>query len=121
VLWEPSYISVGSEDMPKKVTVGGRKLYIEEWGTEYLMNPEMVKEWRWFNGKNELDLVATLDKPLKIIIAGKGILVKGSREYIKVAQEPKSLTVIKNATHCFDEMGAEDELLKETVAWVKQK
>lgn len=121
VLWDPSYLAKGSEDRPnKKVKVNGKEKYVEEWGTEYLMNPAMVKEWEWFNGENELDVVANLNKPLKIIAAGKGILIKGSKEYLKVAQDPKDLTIVKGATHCFDEEGKEDILLLETLNWVKK-
>ena len=121
VLWDPSYLAEDSGDRPnKKVKVNGKEKYIEEWGTEYLMNPAMVKEWEWFNGKNELDIVANLNKPLKIIAAGNGILVKGSKEYFKVAQKPKNLTIVKGATHCFDEEGKEDTLLSETLKWTKR-
>ena len=84
------------------------------------MNPAMVKEWEWFNGENELDLVAKLNKPLKIIVAEDGILVKGSKAYLNIAQEPKELTIIGGATHCFDEEGKEKVLLEETLKWVKK-
>ena len=84
------------------------------------MNPAMMEEWKWFNGKNELGLVTQLNKPLKIIAAGKGILVKGSRDYFKVAREPKELSIIKGATHCFDEEGKGDILLMETLLWIKK-
>jgi dienelactone hydrolase len=121
ILWDPSYLAKGSEDRPnKKVKVNGKEKYIEEWGTEYLMNPTMVREWGWFNGKNELDIVSSLNKPLKIIAAGNGILIKGSKEYFEVAQKPKDLTIIKGATHCFDEEGKEDILLSETLKWIKK-
>tara|TARA_B100000508_G_scaffold140564_1_gene142077 strand:- start:6132 stop:6875 length:744 start_codon:yes stop_codon:yes gene_type:complete len=120
VLWDPSYLARGSEDLPKKAKLRGKEVYIEEWGTEYLMNPAMVKEWKKFNGENELGLIENLEKPLKIIAAGKGILVKGSKAYFKSAQEPKDLVVISGATHCFDEIEKEEELLKETLSWVKK-
>jgi len=120
VLWDPSYLAGNRGDMPTKAKLNGREVYIEEWGTEFLMNPAMVKEWQWFNGENELDLVANLGKPLKIIAAGKGILIKGSKKYVKVAQEPKDLTIVKRATHCFDEEGTEDILLDETLKWIKK-
>ncbi|NBD73887.1 alpha/beta hydrolase, partial [Patescibacteria group bacterium] len=32
----------------------------------------------------------------------------------------KSLTIIKGATHCFDEEGKEEEVFKETLAWVQE-
>lgn len=121
VLWDPSYLAKGSEDRPnKKVKVNGKEKCLEEWGTEYIMNPAMVKEGEWFDGTNELGLITQLNKPLKVIVAGKGILVKGGREYVKDAQAPKSFTVIKGATHCFDEEGKEDILLSETLKWIKK-
>lgn len=122
VFWDPSYLAKGSEDKPsKKIRVDGKEKYIEEGGTECLINPAMVKEWEWFNGENELGIVSELNKPLKIIAAGKGILIKGSKEYFKVAQEPKDLTIVKGATHCFDEEGKEDILLSETLSWIKKQ
>jgi hypothetical protein len=57
---------------------------------------------------------------IKIIAAGKGVLVKGSRAYFKSAKDPKDLVIITDATHCFDEIGKEEELLKETLSWVKK-
>lgn len=120
VLWEPSYLAKGSEDRPsKKVKVNDKEKYIEEWGTEYLMNPAMVKEWEWFNGTNELDIIANLNKPLKVIAAGNGLLIKGSKDCIKVAKKPKDLTIIKGSTHGFDEDGTEEILLSETLKWIK--
>lgn len=120
VLWDPSYLANRSGDTPKKAKVNGRTVYIEEWGTEYLMNPKMVDEWVWFNAENELQRVANLQLPLKIIAAQKGILVPGSKKYFKVASEPKDLTIIPGATHCFDEEGTEDILLSETLKWIKK-
>lgn len=120
ILWDPSYLASRSEDAPKKIVVDKKEMYIMDWGTEYLMNPLMVREWKWFNGKNELDLVVSLGKPLKIIVAGKGVLVKGSKEYFKVAQEPKEITLIAGSTHCFDEEGKEKLLLSETINWIKK-
>lgn len=120
VLWDPSYLKHGSSDAPKKVKVNGKELCLEEWGTEYLLNLAMYKEWNEFNGTKELPLVSKLGKPLKIIAAGKGILVEGSKKYIEVAKKPKDLTIIKNASHTFDEEGVEEKLLKETLDWVKK-
>lgn len=117
VLWDPSYL----EDFKvEKVLLRGKEMYIEEWGVTFLLNPALCKEWLTFDGKNELPLIAQLGKPLKIIAAGKGVLKEGSKRYAEAAQKPKDLTIIKNATHTFDEEGVEDELLKETLAWIKK-
>ncbi|MCB9811211.1 MAG: hypothetical protein H6779_03495 [Candidatus Nomurabacteria bacterium] len=85
-----------------------------------MLSGEFVDEWEKFNAKNELDIVSKLEKPIKIIAAKKGILLKGSRAYYKAAKEPKELTIINGATHCFDEEGTETELLKETLSWIKK-
>jgi len=120
VLWDPSYLANARMDLLKQVKIDGRQLYIQEWGTEYLMSPAMLEEWSWFNGENELTIVANLRKPLKIIVAKKGVLVPGSKKYYKVAQEPKELTIIPGATHCFDEEGVEEVLLSQTLQWIKK-
>jgi hypothetical protein len=30
------------------------------------------------------------------------------------------VTIVANATHCFDEDGAEEKLFRETLRWIKQ-
>lgn len=120
VLWDPSYLANRSEDLPRKAILDGKKVCLDEGGVDCVMNTEMVEEWKWFNSENELELIASLGKPLKIIAAKKGILVPGSRKYYQVAQEPKDLTIIPGATHCFDEEGTEEVLLSETLKWIKK-
>jgi len=120
ILWDPSHLTQGSKDTPKTAKLNGREVYIEEWGAEYLMNPKMTKEWLWFNGKNELDLVQQISVPFKVITAGKGILKEGGRLYYKYANEPKDFAVIKGAGHTFDEEGAEEKLLSETLSWIRK-
>ncbi len=80
----------------------------------------MYEEWKWFNGENELKLISKIEVPLKIIIAGKGILSKGSKEYYKHTNGPKDFIKIKGAGHTFDEEGVEEKLLKETLSWIKK-
>lgn len=120
VLWDPSYLEAGSEDAPRRVRIDGKEFYLEEWGTEYLISTEMYDEWQEFNGDKELPLVSELGLPLKVIAAGQGILVNGCKKYIEVAQDPKALVIIEQATHAFDEEGVEEQLLGETLSWVKQ-
>ncbi|MEK6950379.1 MAG: hypothetical protein AABX13_01505 [Nanoarchaeota archaeon] len=57
---------------------------------------------------------------VKIIVAGKGIIVKSGKEYFLQANQPKAFSSIAKATHCFDEEGTEEELFKETWGWVKR-
>lgn len=121
VLWEPSYLSEGRGNIPfRRVQINGKEMGIIDWGIEFLLNPAMMEEWQWFNAENELSLVENLGKPLKIIAGGDGVLLEGSRKYCEVAHEPKELSVIPGATHCFDEEGKSDMVLEETLSWIKQ-
>ncbi|MBI4017563.1 MAG: alpha/beta hydrolase [Candidatus Aenigmarchaeota archaeon] len=58
--------------------------------------------------------------PIKFILAGKGILVKGGKRYYKNANKPKSIATIKNAGHSFNEEGAEERLFNETLKWFRR-
>lgn len=120
VLWDPSCLWGKKAEGLKQVSINNQATYVTDWGTETILNKNIVKEWEWFDAENELSLIAGLGKPLKVIAAGKGILVNGSKKYIKVAQKPKELTIIAGATHCFDEEGKEKILLDETILWIKR-
>lgn len=118
VLWDPSYLEKGIRHELKEITVNKTKYWLSHDQFSYLLSREMINEWEWFNGVNELTLISELDKPLAIIAADKGILKKGSRAYDKAHRGDKKLTLIENATHCFDEEGTETVLLKETLEWI---
>jgi len=120
VLWDPSYLKDNRFKLCEKIKVKGKEFYLLNFGTEFLLNPKMFKEWEEFNGLNELPLVAKLGKPLRIIAAGKGVLKKGSRKYISSAEKPADLVIIKKASHNFSEEGVEDVLLKNTLEWIKK-
>lgn len=120
VLWDPSDmlgladIVEGQERKLKQNKISG--LYIVDWGVEYILGKEMAEE---FKTLRPAKLAGTINKPIKIIAAQMGNL-RGSKEYLKYANEPKELVTLKNAGHTFDEDGKEEELLKETLAWVKK-
>lgn len=118
ILWEPSYLANGREN--REVKIDGEDKYLEEWGVEYVLSTEMIDEWEWFDGKNELDLVAKLNGTLQVIVAGEGVLKEGGRKYIEVAQDPKEFVEIEGATHCFDEEGVEDQLFEKSLTWIKK-
>jgi len=119
ILWEPSYLEKSIRHKLTKVRINKQTMWLTRDALSYILSEKLVSEWEGFNGKNELQFIAELGKPLKIIAGKKGILLKGSKAYFKVAKEPKELIIIDNATHCFDEAGTEAELLKETLSWVK--
>lgn len=110
-LWDPSYdISFAK----KKYGFPGGKFvkvidgYLMNWGINPVIGKAMAKEidaLKWDN------LSKNFNVPLQIIAAEKGVLVKGAKHYIKTANEPKNLEIIKGATHYFDD----DETMQEQV------
>lgn len=92
--------------------------YILSWGVEYIIGKKMHEEW--FSFLKPKELMARISKPIKIIVAEKGILVKGGKEYYKYAKKPKAFAIIKGAHHTFDEEGAEEKLFRETWKWVRR-
>jgi len=116
VLWDPSFDLkklMSQEDFSREYNA-----YILEWGPSIIFGNQMFEEYQ--NFPDPLDLIRQVKVPIKIILAGKNkILVKGCRLYYKHANEPKALSVIKNADHNFDEEGVEEELFKETLRWIR--
>lgn len=104
VLWDPSY---KSSLVQKKYGVpGGRFVkavngYFMHWGVNVIIGKAMAREVdrvKWD------ELTPNFHIPLMIVSAGKGVLVKGARAYFKSANEPKSLEIVKGATHAFDDV-----------------
>jgi hypothetical protein len=118
-LWDPSYLKNGIKKHLKEVSVGKKQYWLSEDQIGYLLSKRFVDEWEWFDGVNELEIVKNIEVPLHVITAGKGGL-KGAKSYSEISAGPAKYTEIKGATHCFDEAGAEKELLKETLAWIKK-
>ena len=120
VLWDPSDmlgladITEGQERTLKKNKISGR--YIVDWGVEYILGNEMAQE---FKTLRPATLAGMINKPIKIIAAEKGN-ARASKTYLKYANEPKELVILKKAGHTFNEGDAEDQLLKETLSWVKK-
>jgi alpha-beta hydrolase superfamily lysophospholipase len=120
VLWDPSDmlgladITEGQERTLKRNKISGR--YIVDWGTEYILGNKMAQE---FKTLRPATLAGTINKPLKIIAAEKGN-TRGSKEYLKYANEPKELVIIKKAGHTFTEEDTEEQLFEETLSWVKK-
>ncbi len=116
VLWDPS-------DSPALVT---SSKYVKELD-KYYINSETsygftIGKLMYEENKNlkPFELITTLNVPVKIIVAGSGILVKGGEKYLQAAKESKALTIIPSATHCFDEDGTEEKLFQETLGWINR-
>jgi esterase/lipase len=117
VLWD-------SSDRPRKLMSEDLKfikkanIYTISWGTAIILGKQMVEE-----AKKLPDLFGKMTqfrKPVKIIVAEKGDLVKGGKKYYEVAKMDKDFAIIKNATHLFGEDGTEEKLFSETLKWIKK-
>lgn len=116
VLWD------GSTN-PSQVT---KSTYVKELDRYYINNfdsygftvgKQMVEE----NKKlKPFKLIGKFTKPIKIIVAGKGTLIKGGKKYYQLAHAPKDFAIIPDATHNFDEDGTEEKLFAETLSWIKK-
>ncbi len=110
ILWDAS-------DNPAKVTesthikeldryyVSGQESYGFTIGKAMVEENEQLKPY---------DLIQKFKKPIKIIVAGDGDLVKAGEKYFEIANNPKSFCSIPNAKHNFNEEGTEEKLFEET-------
>jgi len=121
VLWDPSFglsFTKTKYGFPPGKYTPALKGYFMRWGTNVIIGKAMAEEadhLAWAN------LTKNFRVPLKIISAGKGILVPGAKRYIQSAQAPKELTVIKNATHYFDDTPKmREELFRISKQWFDQ-
>lgn len=118
VLWDPSYDLKHLWSNSRYIRSLHR--YMLRWAYEVLVGKAMVEEARTLHSAELFAAIRSLNAPVKIIAAGKGILVCGCRRYFASAHAPKSFVVIPGAGHNFDEPGAEERLLAETLQWVRR-
>ena len=117
VLWD----STGDKDV-KLIARYIRELdkyyYQDDSAYGFTISKEMYEE----NNKQlkPSELIREIRVPIKIIVAGLGIMVNEGNKLFQNANEPKAIAIIPNATHCFDEDGAEEKLLEETYSWFKK-
>ncbi len=117
ILWDASY-GKDRGDMDDAVFIKSMNAYVLKWGTEYLMGKKMNDEWNKFPAPKVA--IQKIHKPLCVIVAGNGQLVKAGKEYFAFANEPKMFANIKGAGHTFDEDGVEQELFEATKRFVKK-
>ncbi|MEX2033185.1 MAG: alpha/beta fold hydrolase [Candidatus Colwellbacteria bacterium] len=93
-------------------------LYLIRWGTEILMGKKMNRERNNFPLPNEI--MPRIHTPIKIIVAGKGTVIKTGRAYYKYANKPKEFAIVKGAGHNFNEEGVAEKLFAETYSFIKK-
>lgn len=116
VLWDPSYGDIFDKSDDAKY-VKELDAYRIRWGTDVLIGAKMrneAKELKWDS------LTKIITTPLKVISAGKGVLVKERKKYVELTQGPKDHVTIKKAGHNFNEEGTAEELFNESIKWLKK-
>lgn len=116
VLWDSS----GDKDIKLKakyVKEIDKYYYQDDSAYGFTISREMYEENN--NKLKPSELIKEMHIPIKVIIAGAGIMVDEGKKLFENAREPKAIAVIPNATHCFDEDGAEESLFQETYNWFK--
>lgn len=88
------------------------------WGVNVIIGKKMADEIDTLNWDR---LTPSFHAPLKIVDAEKGVLVAGCKKYLGNAHEPKSLEILKGATHYFDDTPTmQDRLFTATHDWFKK-
>ncbi|PJA45715.1 hypothetical protein CO174_01710 [Candidatus Uhrbacteria bacterium CG_4_9_14_3_um_filter_50_9] len=117
-LWDASNYATLPKGFEKKFTriFHGKHLLRGNW--DFVMNPKLLTQIETTDWKS---LTSQFPTPTQVIVAGKGMLIKGGRQYFKNSSAvQKEFFVVKGAGHCFDEEGAEDQLFLATVKWFKK-
>ncbi len=112
VLWDPSYdpLAYLGDEIQYNEQLGQ---YILSWENEYIISSEMYDSWKQCGEK----LLALFSTPTKIICAGQDVLYKDWKNNSAHLPPETELALIKDAGHCFDEEGAEEQLFQETLNW----
>lgn len=119
VFWDGTHLESVFPALKKSGTLvwnKSMKAYIARWGCSYLI-PKALVENEQLSSK---ELIQKLAVPVKFISADKGILVQGTKEFYKHANNPKELAWVKGADHNFDRGETAAELHRETLAFVKK-
>lgn len=117
VLWDSS----GDKDVKLKakyVKEIDKYYYQDDSAYGFTISREMYEE-----NNNKIipsELIKEMQLPIKVIVAGAGIMVDEGKKLFENAKNPKDFAIIQSATHCFDEDGAEENLFQETYNWFKE-
>jgi dienelactone hydrolase len=120
-LWDPSYdlsFTKRCYGSPGGEYVKQLDGYFMKWGVDVIISKKMAEEadtLRWD------ELPKKFHVPVMMFAAEKGVLTKGIKKYFSVAHEPKAMTIIKGATHYFDDKpGMQEKVFALTKKWFDQ-
>ncbi len=117
VLWDSSHRSSRLLAKARYLKKFDGYLEFEEAAYGFLVGKAMVEQAKRSRVEEK---IMDIHVPIKIIVAGRGVLAKGGEWYYRHANKPKAFTIILGADHTFDEDGAEEKLFKETLIWFKK-
>lgn len=118
VLWDPS---IGVHRFFRKARyVRTLRAYVERWGVDVLLGRPFIREATALTNARLLVAIRSIHVPVKIVVAGRGILVRGCRKYYVAANSPKALAIIRGADHNFNYEGNQEALFRETLVWLKR-
>jgi len=120
-LWDPSFnisFTRTSYDSPPGKYIKALNGYFMRWGVGVIIGKQMAKEADTLAWP---DLSKNFRAPLKIIVAGNGVLLRGAKLYFKKAQKPKEFAIIKGATHYFDDRkGMQERVFRLSEQWFRK-
>lgn len=116
-LWDPYHAPIFGLKQQGWQHVPSIHRYTNSWSRNVYISEAMYKENLSLNCDK---LAASFHVPTKVIYAQKGPLRKAARSYYRHLAGNKEIVGIKNATHSFDEEGAEEQLFTETLKWFKK-
>lgn len=111
VLWDPTQRT--AERDPDIRLDKKQQSHVIHWHVPILMGMRMFKDWQTV--PDSVVMLQRFSSPTLVILAeASGCLDDWKGKY-------KPIHVIKNATHCFDEEGAEEKLFSKTLSFFKQQ
>ncbi len=120
VLWDPSYkisFTRTAYGFPGGKYVKEVNGYLMKWGANVIIGKAMAEEM----DSLPWDLIAkNFRVPFKVVLAGKGVL-KSAKKYLNGVTIETSLTVVKGATHYFnDQAGMQEKVFRASERWFKK-
>lgn len=111
IFWDPSNKLLHKDHLPYDKRIDK---YISEWGTECLLDKKLLEQ-----RTNLSDIPSKIIKPTKFIFAEKDRFIKDWESDLKKITIEYKVSIIPNATHCFDEEWTEKKLFQETYKFIK--
>lgn len=91
-----------------------------DWGIPMRVSDSYIRDAKKLTPARALRWVGEWHVPLKIISAGRGVLMGGAKKYLSRVSAAKEHVIIPGAGHNFNEEGTEQKLFRETLSWIRK-